>query len=194
MSAVTMEGIAARARVGKPTIYRAWPNAQAVAMAALMEIDQEAPERRKGDRRTRRGENGGASGATASGAAAAGAVDLGRAALAALRKQLRGIAETFTARTGRSVALMLASANPESELTKVFRNHFILARREEGRRLLKDAVRAGAIRRSIDLDVALDLIYAPIFYRLLVGHAPLDAAFTDAMLDDALRGLAPRRA
>ena len=33
LSAVTMEGIAARAGVGKPTIYREWPNAQAVAMS-----------------------------------------------------------------------------------------------------------------------------------------------------------------
>lgn len=192
MGAVTMEGIAALAKVGKPTIYRAWPNAQAVAMAALMEIDQDAPERRKGDRRAR-GDGSTAASSSRSASSAGAASDPGRAALAALRKQLRGIADTFAARTGRSVALMLASANPESELTKVFRNHFILARREEGRRLLRDAVRAGAVRRGIDLDVALDLIYAPVFYRLLVGHAPLDGAFTDAVLDDALRGLSPRR-
>src|SRR5579864_9001228 len=39
LSSVTIEGIADRAGVGKPTIYRTWPNANAVAMAALMEND-----------------------------------------------------------------------------------------------------------------------------------------------------------
>ncbi|HEX9158687.1 MAG TPA: helix-turn-helix domain-containing protein, partial [Rhizomicrobium sp.] len=36
LPAVTMEAIAARAGVGKPTIYREWPNAQAVAMSAFL--------------------------------------------------------------------------------------------------------------------------------------------------------------
>ena len=40
-AAVTMEGVAARAGVGKPTVYRWWPDRHAVAMAALMEGDTE---------------------------------------------------------------------------------------------------------------------------------------------------------
>ena len=43
LGAVTMEAVAARAGVGKPTIYREWPNAQAVAMAAFLETAQAAP-------------------------------------------------------------------------------------------------------------------------------------------------------
>src|SRR6185295_10744759 len=40
-AAVTMEGVAARAGVGKPTVYRWWPDRHAVAMAALMEGEAE---------------------------------------------------------------------------------------------------------------------------------------------------------
>ena len=160
ITSVTMEGIAARAGVGKPTIYRAWPNAHAVAMAAMMEAEDTAPKLART-----------------------------RSAVADLKRQLRGVAAVFASRIGRQVTSMIASASSETELSKVFRNHFILARREEGRAFLARAIEQREIRAAIDVDVALDMIYGPIFYRLLMGHAPLDGKFTDAVADHALKGL-----
>jgi hypothetical protein len=89
---------------------------------------------------------------------------------------------------------MIAAAQNDSELAKVFRNHFILKSREEGRMLLTAAVAARELRKDVDIEAALDLIYAPLYFRLLIGHGPLDAAFTDGILEMALTGLAPRRA
>lgn len=161
---VNIEAIAARAGVGKPTVYRSWPNAQAVAMAAMLDSGEQPATARRAAR-----------------------------GLQALRRQLHAVAKVFASPLGRNVTMMLASAEPDTELAKVFRHHFILARREEGREFLSQAISAGELRRDVELDVALDLIYAPVFYRLLVGHAPLDARFTDAVLDHALAGLKPRR-
>jgi AcrR family transcriptional regulator len=163
IGAVTMESIAARAGVGKPTIYRAWPNAQAVAMAAFLETPQPSPQ-----------------GARA------------RSPLEALRRQLRKVAAVFATRAGRNTAMMIAAAQNDSELAKVFRNHFILKSREEGRMLLTAAVAARELRKGADIEAALDLIYAPLYFRLLIGHGPLDAAFTDSILEMALTGLAAR--
>jgi len=157
---ITMEGIAARAGVGKPTIYRWWPDRQSVAMAALME-DQSvtsAPRR-------------------------------GRSSLGALEKQLQQVVEVFATPVGRNVATMIAAADRDSELAKAFRNHFVLARRAEGRSFLQEAIDAGEIRRAVNIEIALDMIYGALFFRLLLGHAPLDRKLVKQLVKEALRGL-----
>lgn len=166
IAAVTIEAIATRSGISKPTIYRSWPNAHAVAMAALMEnvhmsarVAAMPAKRQHGD------------------------------AICALRAQLREVARVFSAPLGRNVALMIAASERETELSKAFRDHFILARRNEGRSFVRQAIADGELRTDLDVEVTLDLIYAPIFYRLLMGHAPLDARFTDSVLTHALCGL-----
>ena len=160
LSAVTMEAIAARAQVGKPTVYREWPNAHAVAMSAFLERARIPAARARS-----------------------------RTALLALKRQLRELAEAFATRAGRSTAMMIAAAQNDSELAKVFRTHFVMKNREEGRTLLLRAIEEGDVRRDIDIEAALDLIYAPFYFRLLIGHASLSARDTDVILNLALRGI-----
>jgi AcrR family transcriptional regulator len=167
---VTMEAVALRAGVGKPTVYRWWPDRHAVLMTALMETDPEPPR-----------------------------ADGEGAALSALREQLRAIARRFATGTGRHVTSLLAAADRESELSKAFRSHFVLARRAEGRAILERAISKHEVRADLDLEVALDQLYGALFFRLLMGHAALDERFMDRVLDEALRGMgtpvpAPRRA
>lgn len=158
--AVTMEAVATRAAVGKPTVYRWWPDRHAVLMAALM-AGPHATERARA----------------------------GTSALDSLRNQLRQIATRFASPTGRHITSMLAAADAESELGKAFRNHFVLARRSEGRAILERGIADGEIRLDLDLDVALDELYGAVFFRLLLGHAPLDAGFIDKLLDQAMAGM-----
>lgn len=160
IAAVTIEGVAARAGVGRPTVYRWWPNANAVAMAALMEIAETSTPRAAS-----------------------------KSAIAALRRQLRAVAAVFSTPAGRSVASMLASSESETELSKSFRNYFIFARREEGRALLEQAIREDAIRSNIDLDTVLDLLYGPLFYRLIAAPGTLWESYPDRVLDLVLEGL-----
>jgi AcrR family transcriptional regulator len=158
-----MEAVAERAGVGKPTVYRWWPNRHAVAMAALMEAATERPARTRT-----------------------------RSPLRALREQLLAVSDTLGSRQGRSVTTMIASADPDTEIAKAFRHHFVLERRNEGRALLLRAIEAGEVRPQIDVDTALDQLYGALFFRVLMGHAPADAAFVRALLDQAVSGLVLR--
>lgn len=162
--AVTMEAVASRAGVGKPTVYRWYPDRHAVAMAALMDSDRVGESAPKA-----------------------------RSAIAALREQLHAIAKRFATSTGRHVTSMIAAADSDSELAKAFRSHFVLARRAEGKALLESAIARAEIREDLQLEIALDLLYGPIFFRLLVGHAPLDEDAVDAILDEALRGMSSKK-
>jgi len=160
MSAVTMEAVAARAKVGKPTIYRSWANAQALAMATLMEAD-----------------------------AAQTSVRETASPLADLECQILKVVDKFATKRGGQVRLMLAAAEQDSEIAKGFRNQVILKSRVEGHDLLTRAISAGDIRADADIEIALDMIYGPLFYRVLIGHLPLDKAFAKRLLQEVLRGL-----
>ncbi|MBI3197717.1 MAG: TetR/AcrR family transcriptional regulator [Rhodospirillales bacterium] len=154
LTAVTIEAIALKAGVSRPTIYRYWSNATAVAMAAFLDASG-APD----------------------------AARTGRTPLAALRAQLHSVADAFAAPTGRSVAAMVAAAQSETELAKAFRNEFIARNRDATRLLLERCIEDGLVVPPADLELALDLIFGPLFYRLLMGHAPITRAFVDRLLD-----------
>ena len=157
LTAVTIEAIAVKAGVSRPTIYRYWPNAPAVAMAAFLE---------------------------ASAAPAAG--PSGRSPLVALRTQLHAVADAFAAPTGRSVAAMVAAAQAETELAKAFRSEFIARNRDTARLLLARCLEERLVRGPADLDLALDLIFGPLFLRLLMGHAPITRGFVDQLLQTVI--------
>jgi len=162
---VTMEGAASRAGVGKPTVYRHFHNRHELAMAALM-------------------------------AATDGATDAyaDENPMDALRAQLRETAALFASPTGRQVAQILASGYGETEISKAFRSHFVQAKRNEGRMLLEQAVDEGLVRCGVPIELVLDLIYGPIFYRLISGHADLGDQYSDELLDLALDGVGERSA
>src|ERR1044072_2445012 len=159
-TAVTIEAIAAKAGVSRPTIYRYWPNAPAVAMAAFLEASAEP-----------------------------GAGKTSRSPAAALRAQLHAVADAFAAPAGRSVAAMVAAAQSETELAKALRNEFIARNRDAARLMLERCIAERLVAPPADVDLALDLVFGPLFYRLLMGHAPITRSFVDQLLDAVIPAL-----
>lgn len=83
----------------------------------------------------------------------------------------------------------MASADPESELAKAFRNQIILKSRESGRRLIERAIQTREIALQTDIETVLDMIYGPLFFRLLAGHQPLSPTFAAQIIDTVFDGI-----
>lgn len=146
---LTVEAVAQRAGVGKPTIYRYWLNAQELAMSALLEADTGVGADGRGD----------------------------------LQALIESIVERLNTKRGRQMALMLAAAEPDGELFKAFANRVMLEGRQNGIAIIEAGIAKGEIGVSLDPGLAMDLILGAIFLRLLLRHAPLDAAIAKASID-----------
>jgi len=163
---LTIEAVAAASGTGKPTIYRNWANAQELAMEALI----------------------------ADPASAAEMPDTRESPRAALMRQLDRLVTAFGSTRGRQITLALASADPDSEFTRAFRNRVILASREDGRRLIARFIAEDKLSEPPDIEVLLDMIYGPLFFRLLAGHQPLDRSLPGALVETAFASLSGTRA
>ncbi len=154
----TTEAIAERAGASKATIYRWWPNKAAVLIEALREeVAQENPFPDSGDLRQD------------------------------VHDQLRKFVELLTSRRGRIFQAFIAASQSDPEVAEAFRSVWIRPRREEAQRVLRKHIAAGRLAADTDLEVAMDLLYGPIYFRLLLGHAPLTMEFAAATANAVLR-------
>jgi len=162
-SKLTMEGIAARAGVGKATLYRWWPSKGAVAVEAFM--------------------------TAVAGRIAFPCTD---SAVADITSQMLRLAEVYRGTTGRIVCELLALGQADPEILAAFMDGYMLPRREAAKQALQRGIEAGEIRSDVDLDVMVDALYAPIFHRMIQRHRPLDDAFVRQVAALVFAGLAPR--
>jgi len=163
--AVNIESIAAKAGVGKTTIYRRWPNKAAVVMDAFM---------------LRVG-----SGTL---------FPIAAKATDSIRLQMRAMAKAFRGRDGALVKALLAEAQFDPELATAFRERWTLPRRRLAMAIFQEAIRQGELRPDIDLETTIDLLYAPIYYRLQMGTGALSDAYIDGLFDHAMTGLSLEKA
>jgi AcrR family transcriptional regulator len=151
---LTIEGIAARACVGKTTIYRRWPNKASIVMDAIFEeISPKIPFPDTGD------------------------------ACEDIRRQIRALVKELSGPMGRKIALLMANSQFDEEMAEAFRLRWIDARREDARQVIARGVARGEIRKDVDAEALIDALYGPVYFRLLGGHAPLTLKFADALVE-----------
>ena len=164
-ASVTIEKIAARARVAKTTVYRWWPSKIAIFMDLYDQLKS----------------------ARLVGAADAGSLE------ADLRHLLRGLLRLFrTTPAGAAVAGMITEAQANPGSAELFREEFVARGRDLARHVLERAKFRGDAPRDLDVELAIDIMSGAIWYRLLLGHAPLDDAYADGIVRLVLEGIRGR--
>ncbi len=158
---LTVEAIAARAGVGKQTIYRWWPSRGAVVFDALLER---------------------------SGGGDAALPDTGdlRADLSSfLRASAREMTAPSTDAFLRAVTVEILQ---DEAVALQYRQRLLTPQRAAVRQRLATAYDAGLLRDDVDLDVLVECLVGPVAGRWLLGSGALDDAYADAVVDVALRG------
>jgi AcrR family transcriptional regulator len=162
LPAATMEAIAARAGVGKATIYKWWPSRAAVALEGFMVT-----------------------------AADSWSLPESASAPEALRVLAISAVRLFVGTpAGQLMRSLAADAQSQPEIALALREHWFGPRRAVVFEIIRKGIANGELRAGLDPAATVDLVFAPIYYRLLFSHEPLDEQFAAHSIEQLLHGIA----
>jgi AcrR family transcriptional regulator len=167
LARMSVDAVAQLAGVSKATIYRWWPNKAAIVMEALLASTE-----------------------------AEVYVATSPFPEEDLIARIRRTIALFRGPRGRLISSIIGQAQSDPEIAEAYRQHLLGPRRVAMRAAIQRAIDAGLYREDLDLDLATDLLYGPLYQRLLLGHAPMDDAFErdyPPAAVSALRGYAGKR-
>ncbi|MFB4301000.1 TetR/AcrR family transcriptional regulator [Actinomadura sp. NTSP31] len=159
---LTIEAIAARAKVSKMTIYRWWPSKGAIVLDL---IDEAA-------------------------AITADPPDTGDLA-ADLHTQLTEVITLLTPQPTSPVTGVITEAQYDPDLARDLRQRLIEPRITKFNNRLRQAQQQGQLPPDTDFDVALDLTFGPIYHRLALHLGMPDPHYLHKLIDHVLRALRP---
>jgi AcrR family transcriptional regulator len=155
---LTMEEVAKRAKVGKPTLYKWWATKATLVLAMLCE--RMAPNLEKPTVLT---------------------------AEESLRLRVRRLIDAFNGPFGRIVAGLIAEGQGDPAVLQGFFERWVRPRRTATIADLERGKRAGELRSETEPEVLNDAIFGAIYYRLLLRSGPLTRRFGEELVDQLLR-------
>lgn len=152
-SRFSIEQVAAAAGVSKTSIYRRWPTKGAMLIELYMEG---LPDAITQDARSLRVE---------------------------LKRYLQATVERLQDPLWRSILRSLVAEGQYDPVTaQLLRERVVAPRRAAGLALLSHAAQTRQIPPGIDHELVLDLLFGPLWYRLLFEHAAIDGEFVTRLL------------
>src|SRR5260221_8636649 len=156
---LTMEEVAKRAKVGKPTIYKWWATKATLVLAMLCE--RMAPKLEKPTVLT---------------------------AEQSLRFRVRSLIDAFNGPFGKIVVGLIAEGQSEPAVLQEFFDRWVSPRRNATIADLQRGKDAGDLRSETEPELLNDAIFGAIYYRLLLRSGPLTRRFGDELVEQVLRG------
>src|SRR5438876_1887092 len=156
---LTMEEVAKRAKVGKPTLYKWWPTKATLVLAMLCERmapNLETP------------------------------TDL--SAEESLRFRVRRLIDAFNGPFGKIVVGLIAEGQSEPAVLQEFFDRWVNPRRNATIADLQRGKNAGELRPETEPELVNDAIFGAIYYRLLLRSGPLTRRFGEELVEQILRG------
>lgn len=160
---VGCEDVAARAGVGKNTLYRRWPGKEDLLIAAFASLKSPLPEPR--------GESV-------------------REDLIAMLAVMAADAED--PRYARQFALLHGEGQRYPRLVKRYSEQVVEPRRELIRSVLRRGIATGELRRDTDVEIAMLTLSGAVMARGKHDPAPAEPGFATRVVDELLRGIAAR--
>ena len=157
-----MEGVAARAGVGKATVYRRWADKESLVVDALASVTEPIEPLDSGSVRS----------------------DL-VTVLDALRHRVEAT------QPGRVLRTLVGASFTNDELRARYRDRLLLPRRRILEDVIRRGVADGTLREGLDVDRAVDLLLGPVMYRLLLRpeDGPIPRRWLEELVDEVLGGI-----
>src|SRR4029077_2136467 len=155
----TMEEVAKRAKVAKPTLYKWWPTKATLVLAMLCE--RMAPNLEKPTALT---------------------------AEASLRFRVRRLIDAFNGPFGKIVDGLIAEGQSGAAIRQAFFDRWVSPRRAATIADLQRGKNAGELRSDTEPGLLNDAVFGAIYYRFLLGLGPFTRRFGEELVEQAIRG------
>ncbi|MGN6713605.1 TetR/AcrR family transcriptional regulator [Anaerocolumna jejuensis] len=157
---ITVEGIAERAGVSKATIYKWWPNKAAVVLDGFFAATESMLQ----------------------------VPDTG-SVCEDLFIQVNNLAAFITSPKGKVITELIAAGQFNANIAEEYRVRYFNPRRLISQHILERGMQRGELKNDLDMELSIDLIFAPLFYRLLITGETVDSAFVKSLISHALTGM-----
>jgi len=155
---LSIEAIAKKAKVGKTTIYRWWPNKTAIVMDALitqpgMHHPMPTPQNNA----------------------------------QAVEYQLEKLIRLLDSKNGEIIAQLFSEAQNDDKSYKIFEDNFLGPLIDAMSYSIDEGRKYGEFKKDLDTKIAVDMLCGPVFFRLLSHPYDFDTEFLETYPKESVR-------